>query len=98
MKSHRQSVGIGSTLFILMLVAAVAIIRPVYIRVGQALSSLEKELVEKAENTIGLSFSYQSLSPSILSAINIKGIEVSDKSSGRKLVEVRKVTVAYNFD
>ena len=72
MKSHRQSVGIGSTLFILMLVAAVAIIRPVYVRVGQALSSLEKELVEKAENTIGLSFSYQSLSPSILSAINIK--------------------------
>lgn len=97
MKSHRQSVGIGSTLFILMLVAAVAILRPVYVRVGQALSSLEKELVEKAENTIGLSFSYQSLSPSILSAINIKGIEVSDKASGRKLVEVRKVTVAYNF-
>ena len=97
MKSRSQSVGIGSTLFILMLVAAVAILRPMYIRMGEALSSLEKQLVEKAEDAIGLSFSYQSLSPSILSAINIKGIVVSDKASGRKLVDVKKVTVSYNF-
>ena len=97
MKSRAKSVGLGSTLFILMLVASFAVIRPMYIRVGNALSSLEKRLVEKAEDIIGLSFSYQSLSPSILSAISIKGIVVSDKSSGRKLVDVKKVTVSYNF-
>ena len=97
MKSRTQSISIGSTLFILMLVLSVAIIRPIYVRAGEALSSLEKHLVEKAENTIGLSFSYQSLSPSILSAINIKGIVVSDKDSGRKLLSLNKLTVSYNF-
>ena len=97
MNSRTQNISIGSTLFILMFVAAFAIIRPIYIRVGDALSSLERNLVEKAEDVVGLSFSYQSLSPSILSAINIKGIVVSDKSSGRKLVDVQKVTVSYNF-
>lgn len=97
MKSRTQSISIGSTLFILMLVMAVAVVRPLYIRTGEALSSLEKQLVQKAETLTGFSFSYQSLSPSILSAINIKGIVVSDKSSGKKMLDVKRVTVAYNF-
>ena len=80
-----------------MLVVSVAVIRPMYIRVGEALSSLEKQLVEKAETLTGFTFSYQSLSPSILSAINIKGIVVSDKTSGKKMLDINRVTVSYNF-
>lgn len=97
MESRNQRISIGSVIFILMLFAAVAVIRPVYIRVGNALSSLERQLVEKAESLTGFSFSYQSLSPSILSAIGIKGIVVTDRTSGKKMAEIRHVTVAYRF-
>ena len=97
MKFPRRNIHVGSVVFILMLFAAVAVIRPVYVRARNALSSLERQLVERAETLTGFAFSYQSLSPSILSAISIKGIVVSDRATGKKMAKIDRVTVGYRF-
>ena len=82
MKNKLFGVGLGSTIFIFLLIATLALVRPVYLRIEESLSSLEKNLTEELEEKTGLAFSYQSLSPSLFVGVNIKNLAVYD--AGRK--------------
>ena len=74
MKSKVYGVGLGSSIFILLLIAALALVRPVYLRLDEALSDLENILTQKLEDETGLSLSYESLSPSLFVGVNFKNI------------------------
>lgn len=97
-KMSRKSVGVslGSAIFIFLLIAVLALIRPTYLRIRDALSEFENQLSQKLQDETGLAFSYQSLSPSIFIGINFKNISIHEVSSGNKLVGIKRATLSYN--
>ena len=96
MKNKIFGVSLGSSLFILLLIAALALVRPVYVRIEESLSKLEAELSEKLETETGLAFSYQSLSPSIFIGVNFKNISIYEVETKTKIVGIRRATLSYN--
>ncbi|MCR4823315.1 MAG: translocation/assembly module TamB [Treponema sp.] len=96
MKSKIFGVSLGSAIFIFLLIATLALVRPVYLRVHEALSDFEKTLSEKLEKETGLAISYQSLSPSIFIGVNLRNVSVYDVASKDALVGIKKATLTYN--
>ncbi len=96
MKNKLFGVGLGSTIFIFLLIATLALVRPVYLRIEESLSSLEKNLTEMLEEKTGLSFSYQSLSPSVFIGVNIKNLTVCDAGTKNKVLSIKRARLTYN--
>ena len=96
MKSKIFGVSLGSSIFILLLIAVLALVRPVYVRVYEKLGEFEAELSEKLENETGLSLSYRSLSPSIFVGLNLKNIVVSEVETKDKILAVRNARLSYD--
>lgn len=97
MDSWKTKTGIGSTVFILLLVIALAVVQPVYMRAEKTFLQIEKTLVALFEEKTGLSLKYNALSPSILSSVKLKGVVLSDASTGKQIAEVSRLTVSYRF-
>ena len=97
MKVQSLKTGIGSTIFILLIFAAFAVVRPVYNKLNVFVRTTVDSLRSEFEQQTGLTFSYSSLSPSILSAISLKGIVVSDLQNSQKILSVRSLTLSYNL-
>ena len=90
MKSKVLGVGLGSTIFIFLAIAVLALIRPVYVRLYGELSRIEEIACKKLEDETGLSLSYKSLSPSILAGANMKKIAISDVASKKTVLTIKK--------
>lgn len=86
---------IGTFIFLALIIAVIALVQPVYHRLWVTLSAQEQRYADMIREKTGLSVSYKSLSPSILSSINMKGIVVTDASTGKKLLEVRRASISY---
>ncbi|MBQ0051453.1 MAG: hypothetical protein KBT11_05250 [Treponema sp.] len=89
-------VGLGSSIFILLVISVLALVRPVYLRLDAAVKNFEQSLSETLKEKTGLSISYKSLSPSIFVSASIKKIQVSDIASGKALLTVNKATLSYS--
>ena len=96
MKSKIFGVGLGSTIFIFLLIATLAIVRPVYLSIVESLSSFEKNLTEQLEEKTGLAFSYQSLSPSVFIGVNFKNVSIYDVESKNKVIGIKRAQLSYN--
>ena len=96
MKNKLFGVGLGSTIFIFLLIATLALVRPVYLRIEESLSSLEKNLTEELEEKTGLAFSYQSLSPSLFVGVNIKNLAVYDAGRKNRVLSIKRAKLTYN--
>ncbi len=96
MKSKVFGVSLGSVIFILSLIAALALVRPVYVRINETLTQFENELSQKLQDETGLAFSYTSLSPSILIGVNFKNIAIHEVSTKQKIVGIRRATLSYD--
>ena len=96
MKNKLFGVGLGSTIFIFLLIATLALVRPVYLRIEESLSSLEKNLTQMLEEKTGLSFSYQSLSPSVFIGVNVKNLTVCDAGTKNKVLSIKRARLTYN--
>lgn len=66
-------------------------------RLDSALRSRIETLNAGLVKNFGISISYSSLSPSILTGIGIKGIALEDAKSGRTFLTVKKATVRYSL-
>lgn len=97
MKSRLLRTGIGSIIFLLLVVAVFAVLQPIYKGVSAVLNQHEYELLDMLSDKTGLGISYTSLSPSILSGIRVKGIEVYDVSSKKNILSVQKVVLRYRL-
>ncbi|QTQ12096.1 hypothetical protein HRI96_07750 [Treponema parvum] len=97
MKGHVLKTGAGGTIFIFLIFAAFAAIRPSFVRLSEWSRNYVVKTFAGLEKTTGLKFSYASLSPSILSAIRIKGIVVSDPENKNKLLSVKKAVLSYDI-
>ena len=90
------SAAVSCTVFAVLLAVAVASAVPVYRRFMDGMGGRTRELALELESRSGLHFSYSSLSPSILTALSIKGIELSD-SSGAPVMTIRRTRVSYSL-
>ena len=97
MKSKIFGVSLGSSIFILLLIAVLALVRPVYLRIDEALSEFESTLSERLETETGLAVSYQSLSPSIFIGVNFKNIGIHEVATGNQIVTMKRATLLYNI-
>lgn len=96
MKSKVFGVSLGSFIFILFLVAAIALVRPVYLCVEAALTDLETSLTKKLEEETGLRLSYRSLSPSIFIGANLRNVTVSEVATKNTLVTIKRASLSYS--
>lgn len=63
-------------IFVLILGLIFLLIRPLYIRVSNSLINLEEKYLKKFTELTSLTFSYESLSPSVFSGIRVKNIKL----------------------
>lgn len=87
-----------SILFFLILIAFFAVVsRPIYKSITYALESYEVKYLNLLSDKTGLSLRYESLSPSILTGIRFKNVDVYEKDNGTSILKIRKITVRYDF-
>ncbi len=88
---------IGIIIFLLIITGITVALSPVYRWVTNMLQSYEELALNILEEKTGMSVSYKSLSPSLLTGVNIKGIEFFDAESGVRILTIRKVIINYNL-
>lgn len=97
MKLRVLKTSLDSIFFLTLIIAVVALINPVYTRLNSFLRSETHKIAEKLNEKTGLLISYESLSPSVLSGINIRNITISDSHSKKQLIQVNKATITYRL-
>lgn len=97
MNSRVLKASIGIVIFLLIAASAVAVMKPIYRKVGSAVRSYEAKMILSLEKKAGLTISYKSLSPSILSKIYIKGIVAADSKTGGEILHIKKIAVSYSL-
>ena len=97
MKSRYLKVSLSSLLFLFLVTGTIALINPVYQKTQKILRKEALEITEDIALKTGLIIKYDSLSPSVLAGINLRGIEVRDAESGKKLVQIKKATFSYRL-
>lgn len=97
MKSRFLKTSIGSIIFLTLVIAVIALIQPIYKNIMNFMSGEESRIICLLNEKTGLSVSYESLSPSVLSGINVRGIVMSDDSSGKKVIEIKKALLSYRL-
>lgn len=87
-----------SIIFFLILIAIFAVVtRPIYKSITLALESYEAKYLNLLSEKTGLSLRYENLSPSILTGINLKNVDVYEKDNGTSILKIRKINVRYDF-
>lgn len=97
MKLKILKFGISSILFIATIFLALVLIRPSINKLEQSLTNYRDSLLLKIEDKTGLQISYKSISPSILSAFNIKGIVLCDVNTELPILQIKKASLSYNL-
>ena len=87
----------GSIIFLFIIAAVFAFLQPLYRVMNRILSEFGDEYLALLAEKTGLSVSYESLSPSILTGISIKGIVVSDAENGEEILTVDNAVAAYSL-
>ena len=78
---------ISIAIFLFIMILALALAIPVYKRLETIIDKYTSQICEQVTERTGLTISYDSISPSVLAYLGIKGIKVSD-SQGKVLVDV----------
>lgn len=97
MKSRILKTSIGSIIFLLLLFAVIALIFPSYKKINSAVSAGISVMTSLIEEKTGIEISYQSLSPSILSGLSLKNIELKDAATKKQLVRINSAFFSYRF-
>lgn len=95
MKSRLSKAGLGILIILLLIAAGTAVLFPLYNGVKNVLKTNEARFLKEFTDKTDLILTYKTISPSILSRINVDGIEVYDNSTGEKILQVKKAALQY---
>lgn len=95
MKSRLSKAGLGILIFLLLIAAGTAVMFPFYNGVKDVLKKNEARFLNEFTKQTDLILTYKTISPSILSRINMDGIEVFDRTSGEKILTIDKASLLY---
>lgn len=94
-KLRHLKIGICIFIFLSLLGVSNRLLLPIYNRVGSQIQKTMESFRLNFRAKTGLSISYKSLSPSILSGININGISIRDAESGLEVASVGRLSLGY---
>jgi hypothetical protein len=97
MKNPSVKTRFSILIFLIFSIITLLCVHPVYNRITTKISAQAEKMRQKLEQTTGLSVSYGSISPSILTGLQVKGIVLLNVQGNRPLVTVRKVVLRYNL-
>ena len=97
MKSRVLKLALCITIFFSLIIASFALVRPIYIGLGRAMRSKISVLNDTLDKSFGINISYSSLSPSILTGINIRGIDLKDTETGETVMTISKANAKYSI-
>ena len=84
------------TIFIILIVIAFSLALPIQIFVFNKTKSAIQDFKQNLSTNFGIDFSYESISPSILSNLNVKNITISE-TSGEELMQIEKIKISYKL-
>ncbi len=84
-------------LFLLLLGGVFLLAGPVSSRLDSALRKTRDTVLERIEAEAGLSFSYESMSPSLFRLIRIKNLVITDTKSDSELARISETEIRYSI-
>ena len=84
------------TIFLFIISVAILLSVPMYKRLEKIVDKYSGQLVEQIARETGLVVSYESISPSILAYLGIKGIKVCD-TQGRVVAQIKNTNIKYKL-
>lgn len=84
------------TIFIILIVSAFLLALPIQIFMFNKAKLAIQDLKQSLSTNLGIDFSYESISPSILSNLNVKNIIISE-NSGEQLMQIEKIKISYKI-
>ena len=99
MKFKARHIKIGICIFIFLALLAVSnrLLLPIYNKAGFQIQGTMQSVQDGLKEKTGLAISYKSLSPSILSGINLNGIVLYDSESGEEVASVGRLSLGYSL-
>ena len=88
---------VSCVVFFILSISVIIISRPIYNRLEKAVVDYTQEMKSLIYEKTGLHFSYESFSPSVLSAFYVKNIQLTD-SSNRIVANIQNTKVSYKID
>ena len=88
---------VSCVVFFILSISVIIISRPIYNRLEKAVVDYTQEMKSLIYEKTGLHFSYESFSPSVLSAFYVKNIQLTD-STNRIVANIQNTKVSYKID
>lgn len=88
---------ISVIVFFSLVIFTIAVTEPLYRHARETISSLEGKVVNMLEEKTGLSVTYESLSPSVLSKFYLKGVTFFDSETKEEFVHIKKISLSYSI-
>lgn len=96
--SKRTAAGsIHIMIFLMLFLTSLLCIVPAYKSLTELLSGKVDEFRTQLEDRTGLTFSYSSMSPSILTVFSVKGIVLKSAADESDVIKIRKVVLRYSL-
>ncbi len=87
-----------SIIFLVIFLTLVSLfVWPIMEKVGLELEKIQRNYIALLEENIGVSISYDSLSPSILSGLRISNIIISDVENESSLISIKSIKLQWNI-
>lgn len=87
---------VSIVVFLGLITASVFFVQPVFTRLSSEVSSYAQNLKNQLENELSIRISYKSLSPSILSSVNLKDVSLTTME-GEEVAVVSRIKLEYRF-
>ena len=84
-------------IFLMLFLISLLCVSPVYKSLTEIISGRVNAFRTELENRTGLTFSYSSMSPSILTVFSIKGIVLKSAEDQSDIIKIRKVILKYSL-
>ena len=97
MKKIPVAVKISVLVFLVIIIMAFAFSRPIYNRIKERVDKAAFQLTDKVTELTGLTLTYDSFSPSILSFLSIKGIKLADEN-GTVILSIKNTRINYKLN
>jgi len=97
MKIRFLRTGIVSTVFLLLIILAVAVLRPAYSSLTDYLENISEKYTDLLKEKTGLEVEYKSMSPSVFTGINLSDITIYDSETKTQVAHIHKANVSYGF-
>ncbi len=97
MKKIPVAVKISVLVFLVIIIMAFAFSRPIYNRIKERVDKAAFQLTDKVTELTGLTLTYDSFSPSILSFLSIKGIKLTDEN-GTVILSIKNTRINYKLN